>query len=73
MHLESIRCSSQHICRFVLLKDARRSWLKTYNRAPLHRANRASVKAPAILEYSMKQLQTSPHSLRAMVETHLFS
>ena len=30
--------------------------------------------APAIFEYSMKQLQTSPHSLREeMVETHLCS
>ena len=30
--------------------------------------------APAIFEYSMKQLQTSHHSLRKeMVETHLFA
>ena len=41
-----------------------------HNRAPLHRATRTSDKAPAILEYSMKQLQTSPHTL-SNVETHL--
>ena len=44
-----------------------------HNRAPLHHTTRTSHKAPAIFEYRMKQLQTSPHSLRAMVETHLFS
>ena len=47
---------------FFLLKDARRSWLRTYNRAPLHRAARTSDIAPAIFGYSMKQLQTFPHS-----------
>ena len=73
MYLESIRCSSQHIRCFFLLKDARRSWLRTYNRAPLHRATRTSDIAPAIFEYSMKQLQTSPHGLRKMMEMHLFS
>ena len=62
MYLESIRCSSQHIRCFFLLKDARRSWLRTYNRAPLHRAARTSDIAPAIFGYSMKQLQTFPHS-----------
>ena len=30
MYLESIRCSSQHICCHFLLKDAKRSWLRTY-------------------------------------------
>ena len=43
-----------------------------HNRAPSHRAIRTSDKAPAILEYSMKQLQTCPHSLRAMLK-HILS
>ena len=39
-----------------------------------HRDTRTSDIAPAIFEYSMKQLQTSHHSLRKeMVETHLFA
>ena len=35
------------------------------NRAPLHRSTRTNDKAPTILEYSLKQFQTFPKSLRA--------
>ena len=72
MYLESMRCSSQLICCFPYYKMQTDPGSE-HNRAQLHCATRTSDKAPAIFEYSMKQLQTSPHSLRAMVETHLFS
>ena len=41
-------------------------------RALLHRTTHTRNKDPAILQCNMKQLQTSPEGLRAVVETHLF-
>ena len=38
----------------------------------LHLTTRTRNEDSAILQYNMKQLQTFPHCLRALVKTHLF-